>query len=475
MLARSQMANDSEKLAALEKRLALVESNLTKVQKQKVQKKAAVYSKEPLVSIRIHFSRVALERKPIAVAIESSEKLNRNLSSIRAAILLALLIDLLEQSESGERSGETSDRVRHAYYLFEQEDTSELSADAIRVALYRASQFFEEEISDILGSGFSLMLEKGRLTVWHMGRVLDPTEVDIEISTSDQSVSAYLDKTLATSPLMRLRRANSLYVPPGEDGQDRLVAELLDHSFPVRRVSLFYRPTIQSLPLELMYKFKFNQNRILRKKLAVSGYQSGKLHYTELIPRAALWAIGERIPGKGFMYYPTGAGLEDVIAHLDEMIFMLRSFACYELAITDAFLPFHLSTFELTKPEEIERFTLFFQKGGTEDIKQVNTFALKDDAVFFSTQDKIVNWVLSHPTTMRRKENVINEITAVRESLLSKSESPIRSFNRSSQTNSQLSDSIELQSSAQTEAEGSSKTPGNSADENPANRIRSSK
>ncbi len=412
----------------IEKRLAKLEAQLAQLQQDKTQStQAGDYALSPTgdtLLIRAHFGRVALERKPFVVTLEGSERISRTLTPVRAAIMLVLLMDLVERSETGKSSGDTATRVREALAELAPEENAEASADAVRVALYRAGQFVRDEFSQTIDSEISFAVEKGSLAILRRGIPVPAQSLQVELTTSDQTISSFLDRSLATSPLARLRKAKALYVPPGNDGQDRLLLEFFEHEHPLREVSLFYRPTIQSFPQDLLAKFVYAKNRRRRQEIAIQGYQSGRIHYIEILPRKALWEMIKRIPGKGFSAYPSGATPADVVSHLDHLQFLVRSMAGYELVLTDAFMPFYINTFEITRPEAVERFVLFFQQAEQDNVRNVSTFALKDDAVFFSTQDRIIKWVLSHATTVRNRETVLSELEAVRNALIEITENP---------------------------------------------------
>jgi hypothetical protein len=415
-------------ITALEKRLAKVEEQLGDYRRAE-RKNPPNYERmadaeDESYVIRAHFGRVALERKPFVVTLEGGERISRTLTPIRTAILLVLLMDLLERSETGSSSQDNVARVKEALAELAPDESAESSHDAVRVALYRAGQFIKDEFSGAVNDELSFAVEKGAMVILHRGTPIPPRFLQVEITTSDQMISSFLDRSLATSPLARLRKAKALYVPPGNDGQDRLLMELVDNDFPIKETCLFYRPTIQSFPQELLAKFTTGKNRRRRQEIAMQGYQSGRVNYTEVLPRKVLWDMIRRIPGKGFALYPPEATATDVISHLDHLQFLVRSVRSYELVLTDAFFPFYLNTFETTRNETIERFVLFFQYAEQENVRHVSTFALKDDAVYFSTQDRIIKWLLGHPTTIRNPEHILSEIQAVRTALLESVENP---------------------------------------------------
>ncbi len=407
---------------SIEKRLKAVEAELFALRERT--RGEADLPPAPSVVLRAHFGRAALERKPYLVTLGVPQQIARTLTPIRTAILLVLLMDLLERSESGRANFDNLLRVKAALAHLDPAASRATSDDAVRVALYRAGQFIQEEFSGDAKAGISFSVDKGLLTLHAKGWPLLPSQVEVEITASDPAIATFLDETLATSPLSRLRKSKSLFLPGGNEGQDRLLLELLDHDYPVRACSLHHRPSPQSTPAEILLKQKASPRARARQELMMRQLQSGTLQYTEVIPRRSLWEMIDRSAGN--VLDPFGSkNMSDLLMQLDHLQFLVRSARGYELVLTDAFFPFYLTAFELTRASEIERFVLFVQAREEQQPLAASTFALKDDQMFFNVHERIIRWILAHPSTIRGKEHLLNEIAAARAALLEGTEDPV--------------------------------------------------
>lgn len=406
-----------EQTATFEERLSAVELELQRIGGAAAGAAAGEAAAERQFTIRAHFGRVSLERKPFVVTLDGRRRTSCTLTPIRTAILLVLLMDLLERGENSETSEDNLDRVREALGRIAPEDGAKISDEAVRVALYRAGHFIQKELSDVIDENLSYNVTKGRLEVLHHGRPLTPAQIKVEITASDPIVSAILSSSLSASPFARLRRSKALFIPAGKEGQDRLQLELLDHRYPVKRTSLMYRPSIESFPPGLLHKLRLNKNRRRRQEAAARAYQAGRLSFIEVLPRSALWELIERREDGSFAHYPPGVSADDVFAHLNHFQALIRSNRDYELVLTEAFFPFYLTTFEIIRPEGAERFLLFLQQSDRDNSQQVSMFGLNDDGVFFSAHDRVIRWVFEHPSTMRGPRPVLGEIERVKAAL----------------------------------------------------------
>lgn len=418
--------------------------------------------------LKAHFGRVALERMPFVVTLGG---VVRTLSTIRAAILLVLLMDLLERSIGGGEVQDSLTRVKLALSKISPENEKGSSEDAIRAALYRASQFVNEEFSLSVDGDVSFLVKNGELIILQNDVEVDPVNIDVEITTSDHVVSSFLDQTLVTSPLARLRKAKALYVSGGDDGQDRLLMELLDHQHPVKQTTLFYRPTIQSFPQALLHKMNISGRRLKRQEVAARGLRKGQLQYLEIIPRKCLWDLARLVREKDSSTYLNELSVSDKVQLINQLQFLVRSEPTFELVLTDAFLPFYLTTVEIDRSDESERFVLFFQHNEQNNMREVSMFALKDNSVYFNSHDRIIKWVLGHPTSIRSRENVLKELEAIKEAILENSENPSISLTKRSNRplEPSLSDVIE-KSIVQKEVVASPKKKGHEKDGSRANR-----
>ncbi len=367
------------------------------------------------ISIHAHFARSSLDRMPFKVTFSCPTPVARHLTPIRTAILISLLLDLMERSEGNEKAHNYIDLVREVLGAISSIEEAKTNDEAIRMALYRANQFIEDEVSDSLEESISLRIEKGRIYLHCEGIPVPVRLIEIQMSSSDPAISAFLDRSLATSPLSRIRKSRGAFVPGGEDGQDRLLLELLDHGFPVKQTCMFFRPTVQSLPKGFSNRFKFNPSRNKRQSVALTGYQSGRLRYTEILQRQSLlaWASGSNgTCQEAFL------DIAEQIELIDHLLFLIRGVPGYELVLTDCMLPFYITTFEIVRSNEVEHIVLFFQNGNAETINEASTFGFSDESVYQNTHNHVIRSVLSHPTTARNKDAVCIELERIKSRLL---------------------------------------------------------
>lgn len=373
-------------------------------------------------SLRVFFDERQSERTPFILSVEGSSEVRTPISSVRASILIILLLDLKIRGES--RVGLIDPAAAIAACLANLSTAGEAATiDSIRVALYRFEKFFVEQ-TIFQHQDYTLKFNPlaCRLDIESPHNGL---ELDVEITSSSPKLCAIIDSTLKTSPLNRLRREKALDVPAGTDGHDRLLLELFEHNLSVQQESLFPRPAIQSYPLSILEKCGASENRLKRTRLVLEGYKSGRCQYSEIWHRDTLLDFIRVVPGYGFKLHPPGTTLDEVADHLTYLCDMLRKYPTYHLHLTDAFFPFLLSAYSLGTGSDRERVTLFFRRLEQENLFKIGCFATVDPATFEAVSTRIVGWVAHHPTTQRRKEDVCRELEQLRIRLLS--EGPIES------------------------------------------------
>lgn len=403
--------NNPSDFTELNNRLARIEAELRSLNRR-LETQSPETNAAPAKTIKVQLDKSAQGRFPYTITVDGAHRVQKNITAIRASITLVYFLELIEIAAGKPTPTPTPERVRQVYAILRQpQDDEQLSTDSIRVGMNRAQQAFIDDFSEVLTAPLEWSFHSYTLSVVNSQKQNIEAPVDIILESSDEKLSAYLDQTLVTSPLSRLNRSKSLFVPTGENGQDRLLLELLDHDRPVRQYSVFYRPTIQSIPQDLAEKLGLNANRRKRIDVALTGYQSGRLHYTEIISRTHF---------KNFFTEPLKATTSNVEAeakrtncqrHLDHIITLLQTTPRYELILTDAFMPFYITTFESPLPSRSDRTVLFFQKNEEDNLAQVSTFALKDDSTFQNCHEKIVKWILAHPTTTSGRQEVIAEVS----------------------------------------------------------------
>ena len=154
-----------------------------------------------------------------------------------------------------------------------------------------------------------------------------------------------------------------------------------------------------------------------RKNLALEAYEAGRLNFTEILRRETIWDMIRLRPNGAFKLYPPQVTQEQVADHLELLIGVLQRYENYQLYLTDAEIPFVLVTYEVRSSNIPEIFTVFFQPFSSPDREDLGCFVVYDDLVRQSVSDHIADWLLSHPSTVRNKTAVIDELRTVRDYL----------------------------------------------------------
>ena len=369
----------------------------------------------PIRKLDIFFDRLPGERKPYAVKIEGVLKATQKLSPIRTAILIVLLLDLQDRHEGGRGVIDPFDAIVRAYSMLESDTAiDEHLQNSIRVALYRFDIFMKESAT-FRGDDLALIFDSnhGRLALVDAehNSITDP--IQISVTTNDSAIAEVLDRILATSPLARVRKRKALYVPSGKENFDRLLLELYDHSYPVKSTVLYFRPSIQSYPHNVLDAIGVSEYMSIRKDIVFNAYQTGRCEVLEILNKQTIWDMIRYSPETGFKLYPRQITQPLVKDHLEHLIYKLQTFEHFSLALTDAAFPFHVHTFEIRSGDVPEYFSLFMRRFIKQFIHDVSCFVVNDPLVYQSIHEHIVGWILSHPSTVRERKHVIEEIRVV--------------------------------------------------------------
>lgn len=398
------LARIVQKLDSIDRRLDMLE------QGSRPASTPTVVAEEPLRPFFISFDSVPGDRKPYALAFRGSEPWSVKLSSVRTALLLTLFVDL-KLRMAGQPGIE--DVVAKASGILSQleEDKKDANVvEATRVAYYRLTDFLVDELAELfLGKQVPLELVDGRIQArpsWWKKKQLNA----LEILTSDHRISSILNNAFETSPLERVRRAKTLFVPQGDDSHDRVQLQLFDHQYLVHVHSLYYRPTVQSIPIDILERYGASQNRIRRNQLVQEGYRTGRVRYTEILNRKTLLQMINEHKSARPIIYPAGVGLPDVIQHFDFLIDRVRNQKNYQLILSDAEFPFYLTTCAIDYPSGKEYYVLLFQEAKATDFHQIRSFILHEPQIYRGIQESIVEWVIGHPSTQTNRENVEEEL-----------------------------------------------------------------
>ncbi|MCC6953773.1 MAG: hypothetical protein IT290_06620 [Deltaproteobacteria bacterium] len=359
---------------------------------------------------RIHLSSTGGERKPLTIHFVEPRGVAAKLSIPRAAILLALLMELKERLEESAHQPDPRERALRLSELFSARQPGAKEREAIRVATYRLREFLETEL-------FRDVPKKSHPFLWMEDRLeVNPAFwgrhgfTRIEISSDDQRVTDWLSESLHLSPLDRLRETNVMFIPSGDSSLDTFDADVLQQASHVRELSLHFRPALYSYPVHLLEKSAVPAARIRLHGLVGQALREGRCSYTDVLSRRTLLEMVEHRPGSGGTLYPSVVTGADIIQHFDYLTDLLDHVHGYELVITDASFPFYLSTIEARSSSRTERYVVFFQHESVESFQGARSFVIRDSRMFHSVEQSIVRWVLDHPTTERRRDLTRQEL-----------------------------------------------------------------
>jgi hypothetical protein len=243
------------------------------------------------------------------------------------------------------------------------------------------------------------------------GQALENLKIDV--TSDDQALSSIISSALTRSPIEELKRRKALFVPAGADAADRLLLEMYDHSYPLTVTSLYVRPPLPSYPDQLLQKIGVSERVKRRKQLAFEGYRSGRIQFFEVLNESTIWDLIRESEHGGFTMYPDSVTKEDIAAHIANLIEILRRFDNYHFYITKVVVPFVVVTYDIQSGTPAESFTVFFQASQSAAQRDLGCFALYDRAVFQSLSEHIVRWILTHPSTIRDRGEVISLLERV--------------------------------------------------------------
>ena len=368
--------------------------------------------------VRVFFSRQSSERKPFRIEIEGAVRWSEGLSHIRAAIFLVTLLDLRDRLEGGTGAPDMSAEAARIAGLLDPKAKSTDPANVMRVAFYRFFDYFEEHqplkgIELTIGFDVSTM----RLNPVPTSGEAPARPVQLQIGTNDPQIEQILSTSFHSSPLATVKRRGSLYVPSGPAGSDRLLLEMYNHSHKLQVTSLYVRPPFQSYPENLLQLIGTSERTIERKRIAFEGYRDGRFHFLEILPKYVIWNLIRCDKQGRFKLYPPQVKTSHVLDHLDNLIYILKHFENYEFFVTDANIPFACVTYQIHSGVIPECYSVFFQSFDAADERDLGCFVLNDPHVFQSISDHIVQWVVSHQSTIRERAHVIKFLQKVRRRL----------------------------------------------------------
>lgn len=377
-------------------------------------------AESPRLRLKVSFDRVVGERKPFVLRCDGAFDFELKVSTMRAALLLTLLLDVHDRSAG---SAVVPDIIARMVAVYRALDGTTAPDDQVislvRVGLYRLELSLHE--SPIFeSSDFTLVLNSQlhRLDISPKSKLQRLSDLSISMSSSDPKILSSIDTFSSTSPLDRARQQKSMYISSSEHGWDQLFLEFFHHKNPVKNTSLFYRPALPTYPDEMLKLIKASSATFSRKQVMLEGYQSGRVGFHEILNRQTLWDMITRGDDGNFKLYPAGATQEMVAQHLRELQSQLENYPKYQLSLTDAVFPFIVGVVEIGQPEKLESFTMFYRQPPTHEGGDVTCFVLQDPLVAQSMLSRVISAVLEHPSTVSERRDVVAELAHILDYLL---------------------------------------------------------
>ena len=222
--------------------------------------------------------------------------------------------------------------------------------------------------------------------------------------------------------LDQLRTRQALYVPPN-GGFNNLLFEFYDHENPLRVFSVYFKPAETSYPVELLDTIEAHELVKARNKLALERLEKQTLSFTEVIHHEAIWDLIRTDKNQKFIAYPNAVKASDIVNHLNHLIYRVIAYPTYELVLTNAWLPFYFGIYDTGTPGNPECATVFFQRSYNTSTVDYSCFAVMDSDLESGISLNVVDWVLSHPSTVRETKDVVAALEEVRDHLVN--EGPI--------------------------------------------------
>jgi hypothetical protein len=375
------------------------------------------------------FQRTDKDRMPFVLKLDGAVTGEKKLTVVGTAILLVLLADLqcrrsgvgiegkfsriadidlmltaaLESTQTRRGDGAISDssnhdikRVKTAYDRFLND--------------YNTNKWIRAKVE---GAEVNITKNSCQLDLIFTKHPAPPVEVRFRIS--DPALRGCLDD-LKVSPLDLVRRHSVMHVAGGPEGFDQLFLDLFDHADEVTERSLFYKPSITTYPADLLDALNASQQDRRRKDVLLKGYDTGRCKFIEILNRQTLREMIQLDRSGAFRLYGPRVTDRMVLAHFDALVELLKTKPHYQLVLTDAPLPFLLSTFD-RQGQRSESFTVFFRQLIREHDPDVECFAICNSDVTRSINEKVIGGVVRHSTTTTEREDVIAELKRYSEQL----------------------------------------------------------
>ncbi len=361
-------------------------------------------------SLIFHFEANGLERKPFTMRSEGSLCGVERLSRIRTALLLVLLLDLKERLEGGRGHCDLMSEMVQAYRSLDPEASNRNGTlpALIRTAVHRLHDFVSQS-NCFRGKDFKLILDRQNL---RLEIAIDPDCISvpqprIEISSVAHSIHTIIDQSFAGSPLTNVRRRKASFLEPGEQGHDRFFYEVFNHDNKVEAYGNFERPSLQSLPEDLLMSAGVSELRVRQVQLLHEGFASGRCSFTEIHSIQNLEEMVRQREDGSFPIHPAHFSSSDVYRHVRNIVHLLKTYPSYQFYLTDAKFPFYLVSLRVFPDAVPDCYTVFIRRFSDESLFKVSSFVVHDVQLSESVNKQIISAALEHPSTITCRKKVI--------------------------------------------------------------------
>ncbi|MCB0344143.1 MAG: hypothetical protein KDD66_03465 [Bdellovibrionales bacterium] len=363
-------------------------------------------------SLTVFFEKTGRERKPYTIFFDGLFRASKNISVMRASILLVLLCDLAERLASKAGISRRHELIEELYSSLSKD--SKNVAESVRSALYRFA--YNQEGPFVKDGSFELRYNPDLLTLdlFQQGELVKPGKVYLELNSEDPILASALEKTLNLTPLGRLRQQRALLTPSSPEGAQQLMLEMYEGMETMVVHSVYYRPPSSLFPERLFNKLNLPDLAKRRAQIFRNALQNEAIEFHDIINIEELNRIVEKDEESRFLLFPEGVSSEHISELLDEMIYLITNFPGFNYYITRATFPFYVVTYAAKTRHGPEKITLFFRHFSPHNPMDVSCFAIRDPFVYQVIVANIAQWLISHPTTTSDRDRVVTTLSELK-------------------------------------------------------------
>lgn len=367
------------------------------------------------LAIKIRIERSHQQRRPYRFIASGDLCFQHDMSIIRTAVFLTLLLDFKQRVEVGFGFSDPRRLIGEAYLALEPTGAKDLY-NLVRISLYRFADYSETDLT-LFGPKISLKFSTQDCCL-HCLPSRSPGELKISIKSNVEEIGAIINRTVGASPLVRLRRETATYIPAGPTGVDQFLLELFEHERAIAMHGLFFRPSLHTFPLELLRDIGASATRLKRLETVIEGLSSGRVELLEIVNRQTLWNLIAMTEEGKFLYYPAFVKARQVADHLVYLINLLSVEKNYKLLITDAALPFHMTTFALGSGTKREFYSMVMRRYQREFAHEDSCLAIAGHPVYQGLTESVVNVVTREESTSADSSDTIALLRLICDHLL---------------------------------------------------------